>query len=151
MQVIARPEGGTLLRREPLDEDDQPRARWERAIGWGIVAVATWLVFDLLDSNHYWTLHFSQFRFGDLFLNTTTNGGDMGAHVWWPKFLADHWFSWNPFEMRLSGWAPDWYAGFPVGQYYFPLPALLIWVLNTVPFVPYNVAFKLVTVTGPLL
>ncbi len=151
MQAIARPKGGTLPRREPLDEDDQPRALWERAIGWGIVAVATWLVFCVLDSNHTWTIHPNHFRFGDLFLNTTTNGGDMGAHVWWPKFLADHWFSWNPFEMRLSGWAPDWYAGFPVGQYYFPLPALMVWVLDTVPFVPYNVAFKLVTVTGPLL
>jgi hypothetical protein len=151
IKASARPEGGTLLRREPLDEDDQPRARWERAIGWGIVAIATWLVFCLLDANHNWTIHLGHFRFGDLFLNTTTNGGDMGAHVWWPKFLADHWFSWNPLEMRLSGWAPDWYAGFPVGQYYFPLPALMIWVLDTVPFVPYNVAFKLVTVTGPLL
>ncbi len=151
MQAIARPKGGTLPRRDPLDEDDQPRALWERAIGWGIVAVATWLVFCVLDSNHTWTIHPNHFRFGDLFLNTTTNGGDMGAHVWWPKFLADHWFSWNPFKMRLSGWAPDWYAGFPVGQYYFPLPALMVWVLDTVPFVPYNVAFKLVTVTGPLL
>ena len=151
MQATARPEIDTRPRRKPLDEDDQPRARWERAVGWGIVAVATWLVFCLLDSNHNWTIHFSDWRFGDLFLNTTTNGGDMGAHVWWPKFLADHWFSWNPFEMRLSGWAPDWYAGFPVGQYYFPLPALMIWILDTVPFVPYNVAFKLVTVSGPLL
>ena len=30
--------------------------------------------------------------FGDLFANTTTNGGDMGAHVWWPWFLTHHWF-----------------------------------------------------------
>ena len=69
----------------------------------------------------------------------------MGAHVWWPKFLADNWFP----KFRLSGWAPDWYAGFPVGQYYFPVPALMIWVLNVV--MPYNVAFKLVTVSGPLM
>ncbi len=150
------------LPRVTRDEDDQTRARWERSIGWAIVAIATFLVFALLDSHHnfghfkwqsnvlpWW--NFSHFRWGDLFLNTTTNGGDMGAHVWWPKFLEDHWFSFNPLDMRLSGWAPDWYAGFPVGQYYFPLPALAIWLLDTLPGVPYNVAFKLVTVSGPLL
>ncbi len=69
----------------------------------------------------------------------------MGAHVWWPKFLSDNWFP----KFRLSGWAPDWYAGFPVGQYYFPVPALMIAALNLV--MPYNVAFKLVTVSGPLM
>ena len=65
-------------------------------------------------------------HFGDLFANTTTNGGDMGAHVWWPWFLEHHWFP----KVRLSGWAPDWYAGFPVGQYYFPLPALMVALLD---------------------
>ena len=63
---------------------------------------------------------------GDLFRNTTTNGGDMGAHVWWPWFLEHNWFP----KLRLSGWAPDWYAGFPVGQYYFPVPALMVALLN---------------------
>ena len=46
----------------------------------------------------------------------------MGAHVWWPWYLEEHWFG----QFRLSGWSPDWYAGFPVGQYYFPLPAVLV-------------------------
>ncbi len=87
------------------------------------------------------------FHFGYLFANTTTNGGDMGAHVWWPWYLEHHWFP----KLRLSGWSPDWYAGFPVGHYYFPFPALLIALLDKIPFVPYNVAFKLVTVSGPLL
>jgi len=128
-----------------LDEDDQPRALWERAMGWAIVALCTWLVFTIIDPAHSFTLNLSHFHFGDLFKNTTANGGDMGAHVWWPKFLADNWFP----KFRLSGWAPDWYAGFPVGQYYFPVPALMIWVLKVV--MPYNVAFKLVTVSGPLM
>ena len=130
---------------ESLDEDDRPRALWERATGWVIVAICTWLVFCIMDAGHHWTLVPGNFRFGDLFRNTTPNGGDMGAHVWWPKFLADNWFP----KFRLSGWAPDWYAGFPVGQYYFPVPALLIWALKVV--MPYNVAFKLVTVSGPLM
>src|SRR6266511_2813546 len=44
---------------------------------------------------------------------------------------------------RIAGWAPDWYAGFPAGQFYFPFPALLIVALDTL--VPYSIAFKLVT------
>ncbi len=128
-----------------LDEDDQPRALWERALGWLVVAVCTWLVFCIIDPNHNFTPALNHFKFGDLFRNTTANGGDMGAHVWWPKFLIDHWFP----KFRLAGWAPDWYAGFPVGQYYFPVPALMVWALQVV--MPYNVAFKLVTVSGPLM
>ncbi|HVM39650.1 MAG TPA: hypothetical protein VM618_02585 [Acidimicrobiia bacterium] len=80
-----------------------------------------------------------------LFRDTTTNGGDTGAHVWWPAYMRDHVFP----KLRLSGWAPDWYAGFPVGHFYFPIPALLIVALDVVA--PYNVAFKLVTVMGPVL
>lgn len=80
-----------------------------------------------------------------LLRDTTTNGGDTGAHVWWPAFLRDHLLpSW-----RISGWAPDWYAGFPVGFFYFPLPALFVVLLDVL--LPYNVAFKLVTAAGPVL
>lgn len=134
-----------ILAPRSLDEDDQPRALWERAMGWAVVVVCTFLVLCIIDPAHHWTWNPAQFRFGDLFRNTTANGGDMGAHVWWPKFLIDNWFP----KFRLSGWAPDWYAGFPVGQYYFPVPALMIWALQVV--MPYNVAFKLVTVAGPLM
>lgn len=76
--------------------------------------------------------------------NTTPSGGDMGAHVWWPAYLRDHLLPW-----RLAGWSPDFYAGFPAGHYYFPVPALAIVGLGLVA--PYNVAFKLVTALGPVL
>ncbi|GMU77655.1 MAG: hypothetical protein AMXMBFR46_04540 [Acidimicrobiia bacterium] len=76
--------------------------------------------------------------------DSTPAGGDMGAHVWWPAFLRDHLLPW-----RVAGWSPDFYAGFPAGQYYFPVPALAIVGLDG--FVPYNVAFKLVVVLGPVL
>jgi hypothetical protein len=79
-----------------------------------------------------------------LLRNTTTNGGDMGAHVWWPAYVRDHLLP----HWRVAGWAPDWYAGFPVGQFYFPLPSLLIIALNVV--LPYNIAFKLVSAAGPV-
>ncbi|MGH9021589.1 MAG: hypothetical protein ACRDV9_00555, partial [Acidimicrobiia bacterium] len=82
----------------------------------------------------------------DLLLrDTTTNGGDMGAHVWWPAYLRDHVLP----KLRLSGWTPDYYAGFPVGHFYFPLPAVLI-ILGDL-LVPYNIAFKLVTAAGAVL
>src|SRR3954469_6361666 len=75
-----------------------------------------------------------------LFLrNTTPNGGDLGAHVWWPAYLRDHLLPW-----RLAGWSPDFYAGFPAGQFYFPVPALGIVGLDVL--MPYNVAFKLIVV-----
>src|SRR6478609_2865657 len=74
-----------------------------------------------------------------LFLDTTTAGGDTGAHVWFPAYLRDHLLP----HFRLAGWSPDYYAGFPAGQFYFPLPALLTVFFDI--FLPYNVAFKLVT------
>src|SRR5829696_1396109 len=81
----------------------------------------------------------------DLLLrNTTPAGGDTGAHVWWPAFLRDHLLA----QGRIAGWAPDWFAGFPAGQFYFPFPALVIVALDTV--LPYNIAFKLVTALGPI-
>jgi 6-pyruvoyl-tetrahydropterin synthase related domain len=77
-----------------------------------------------------------------LLTNTTPAGGDMGAHVWGPAWLRDHLLP----HWRLSGWAPSWYDGFPALHFYFPLPSILIVLLNAV--IPYDVAFKLVTVSG---
>ena len=61
-----------------------------------------------------------------LFLNTMPAGGDMGAHVWAPWFLKNHLFP----HGRISGWAPDWYDGFPALTYYFPGPYLAIALLS---------------------
>ncbi|HEX9969721.1 MAG TPA: hypothetical protein VGB03_06250 [Acidimicrobiales bacterium] len=77
-----------------------------------------------------------------LFSNTTPAGGDMGAHVWGPAYLRDHLLP----HGRLSGWAPDWYTGFPYPTFYFPLPTLLIVLLDVV--LPYGIAMKLVSVLG---
>lgn len=79
-----------------------------------------------------------------LFRNTTPSGGDTAAHVWWPAYLRDHLLPW-----RLAGWSPDFYNGFAAGQYYFPVPALLIVITDVI--LPYNIAFKLVTALGPIL
>ena len=85
---------------------------------------------------------FVQLQPGLLFASTTPNGGDMGAHVWGPAFMRDHLLP----HGRITGWAPDWYAGFAFPTFYFPLPSLLVIALDLV--LPYQVAFKLVTVAG---
>ncbi len=80
-----------------------------------------------------------------LLANTTTNGGDLGAHVWGPAFLRDHLLP----NLRLSGWTPDWYAGFPAYQFYMVVPGLFVVALDAIG-ITYNVAFKLVSVSGLL-
>ncbi len=85
---------------------------------------------------------FIQLQPSKLFLNSTPAGGDMGAHVWQPAYLRDHLLH----HLRLTGWAPDWYAGFPSLVFYFPLPSLMIVIANVI--LPYGVAFKLVSVLG---
>ena len=77
-----------------------------------------------------------------LFANTTAAGGDMGSHVWLPQYLRDHLLP----HGRITGWANDWYNGFPALQFYFPVPSVMVVILDLV--MPYNVAFKLVTVSG---
>nr|MBA2438545.1 hypothetical protein [Acidimicrobiia bacterium] len=79
-----------------------------------------------------------------LFADTTPTGGDMGAHVWGPAYLRDHLLP----QGRLTGWAPDWYAGFPAFHFYMVVPSLLIDALDVLH--PYGVAFKLISVSGLL-
>ncbi len=79
-----------------------------------------------------------------IFEANTPTGGDMGAHVYGPAFLRDTLIP----EGRLLGWSNDWFAGFPAFYFYFPLPSLTIVLLDV--FLPYGVAFKLVTVLGLL-
>ncbi|MDQ1431974.1 MAG: hypothetical protein QOF40_2576 [Actinomycetota bacterium] len=125
------------------DDDDgglaapgpDPRLRdgFDRLDYWvGLAIVAACCIFVLLQLDPKLLLR-----------NTTIAGGDTGAHVWFPDYLRDHLLPW-----RVAGWSNDFYAGFPAGQFYFPFPAVLIVVLDL--FLPYNIAFKLVTALGPL-
>lgn len=79
-----------------------------------------------------------------IFQNNTPSGGDMGAHVLVPAYLRDNLLP----TLRVSGWSNDWFAGFPILYFYFPLPALTIVLLDTV--LAYGVAFKLATILGLL-
>ena len=59
---------------------------------------------------------------GVLFTRSTPTGGDLGAHIWGPAFLRDELIP----NFRLSGWSPDWYAGFPAYHFYMVVPMLFI-------------------------
>jgi hypothetical protein len=74
----------------------------------------------------------------------TPSGGDMAAHVAVPAYLRDVLLP----EGRILGWSQDWFAGYPVFYFYFPLPSLVIVLLDVV--LPYGVAFKIATALGLL-
>jgi hypothetical protein len=158
-----------------IDDPSHPSRRLAEVVSWVVVGLACLLVAVTLHPE--W-----------IFRNTTPTGGDMGAHVWGPAFLRDELLP----RFRLTGWTPDWYAGFPAYVFYMVVPSLAIVVLSVgtawwaapvllaalaaaavlvhrrvaspvlrtflwvclaittlavVP-VPYNVAFKVVTVAG---
>ena len=77
-----------------------------------------------------------------LFSSSLDVGGDNAGHVVTPYFLIHDLLP----QGRLTGWDPQWFDGFPLYVFYFPLPALFMAALSVV--FPYAVAFKLVTVLG---
>lgn len=87
-----------------------------------------------------WQLHPSL-----LLANTTVAGGDTGSQVGLPYYFEHGILA----HFHITGWSPWWFDGFPQYTFYFPLPAIFVAVLNLV--MPYNVAFKLITVAGSLL
>ena len=79
----------------------------------------------------------------DLLFNSAMDvGGDNAGHIVTPYYMIHDLLP----QGRLTGWDPQWFEGFPLYVFYFPLPALFVAVLS-IPF-PYAVAFKLVTVLG---
>ncbi|HVC71420.1 MAG TPA: 6-pyruvoyl-tetrahydropterin synthase-related protein [Acidimicrobiales bacterium] len=79
-----------------------------------------------------------------LLQNSTLTGGDTGAHVGLAGFLRS-----NLMPAHVTGWDPGAYDGFPLNTFYFPLPDFLAVAFSYV--IPFNIAFKLMTVLGSLL
>lgn len=77
-----------------------------------------------------------------VFSNTTTAGGDTGAHFIVPYFAKSEFFG----HFQIAGWTPIWYDGFPLFTFYFPLPSIVIALLSSA--IPYDIAFKLITLAG---
>jgi hypothetical protein len=80
-----------------------------------------------------------------LLVPTIANGGDMGSQYYAAVYLRDVLLP----SGKIVGWCPGNYAGFPLFQFYFPLPFLLMVALGTVAGLP--VAFKLVCLFGTFM
>ncbi|MEI6149050.1 MAG: hypothetical protein WCS01_08140 [bacterium] len=78
----------------------------------------------------------------DLLRDTTTVGGDTPAHNYLASHLREQLFG----HGRFISWAGGWWCGFPMFQFYFCLPYVLIALLSVA--LPFNIAFKLVSVLG---
>ncbi len=118
----------------------QALGRSFRSLGrWG---PETWITLAIVAGCVLFT--FTQLSPSDIFSSSTPAGGDMGAHVWGPAYMRDHLLP----SFRLTGWTPDWYAGFPAYQFYMVLPSLAIALLSFI--LPYGIAFKLIAVSGLL-
>ena len=85
---------------------------------------------------------FSYFKPEYLFSTTITTGGDTGSHYYTAQFMRDVLLP----QGKIAGWMMGNYAGFPVFQFYFPFPFLLMAVLSY--FIPLQISFKLITVLG---
>ena len=80
-----------------------------------------------------------------VFENNTPTGGDMGAHiVAIDTFIKD--FMPN---LQINGWSNDWFGGYPLYYFYFPLPAIITYFLNIV--FSFGIAFKIMVVMSTIL
>ena len=104
----------------PVDAPEPEAPGWIDRLASAVssVSIEGWITFVIVVGAVVFTL--AQLHPDLLFSNSTPTGGDMGAHVWGPAYLRDHLLP----HFRLSGWAPDWYAGFPIYQFYMVIPAL---------------------------
>ena len=145
MTVIAPPKtDGASELPEEIDVPKPVRSGVSKWFVVGAIAAPTLLIFLTMsgllgpifrDGQPLWRLPY-------LLIANTPTGGDMGAHVLLPKVLMENLLP----SGNLLGWSMDWYAGFPVMYFYFPLPAVTTVLLDLV--MPYGVAFKLVTIVG---
>jgi len=76
---------------------------------------------------------------------TITTGGDTASHYYTADYLRHTLLP----QGRITGWTMGNYAGFPILQFYFPLPFLLTSLLGLL--IPLQAAFKIVTLLGSLL
>ena len=116
--------------RDPDYEDSVGRTRlWD----WIPALIAFLAIYGVL---------FYFYRPNLLFSTSTTAGGDTGAYHYPLQVLIQDLLP----HFKLTGWAPGWYAGMPMFTFYFPFPFLLIAVVHWI--IPYQIAFKMVTILG---
>ena len=93
----------------------------------------------------YYSIILILLRVDLIFVNNTPTGGDMGAHVVPIKYFIENFAS----NFMISGWSNDWFAGYPLYYFYFPLPAIFTYFLNLI--FPYGIAFKIMVVGSVVL
>ncbi|HET9441181.1 MAG TPA: hypothetical protein VFO52_13475 [Longimicrobiales bacterium] len=100
---------------------------------------AWWLLLLVCAAILLWLLHAEL-----LFTATVPAGYDLTGHIMPIAELRDRLLP----QLRVHGWSAQWFAGFPLFYFYFPLPALLTALLSLV--LPLGSALKIVTVSGLL-
>jgi len=80
-----------------------------------------------------------------VFSDTTTGGGDTVGYYYMSHYIHEYLLP----KGKILGWAPGWFAGFPIFQFYFPLPFIISGILSFL--IPVHVAFKIITMLGILL
>ncbi|MBW1819514.1 MAG: hypothetical protein JRJ60_20430, partial [Deltaproteobacteria bacterium] len=104
-----------------------------------------WIYVDLLLMAAIFGFLLCYFEPRLLLLKTTTTGGDTASHYYIAHYLTEHLLP----QGKISGWCQGRLAGYPMLQYYFPLPFVLIGLLSHI--IPFQIAFKLITVLGTFL
>ena len=69
----------------------------------------------------------------------------MGAHIVPTKFFVTELFN----NFKLSGWSQDWFAGYPIYYFYFPLPPIITSLFNFV--FPFSISFKAMVLLSQVL
>ena len=80
-----------------------------------------------------------------VFSELLPTGGDMGAHIVPTKFFVTELFN----NFKISGWSQDWFAGYPVYYFYFPLPPIITSLLNFL--FPFSISFKTMVLISQVL
>ncbi|MBI2084922.1 MAG: hypothetical protein HYT71_00205 [Candidatus Aenigmarchaeota archaeon] len=88
---------------------------------------------------------FTHFKPDLVFSDTTVTGGDTGSHNYLFYYMKNSLLT----NLKLTGWSPDWYLGFPAFQFYFPIPYALGSILSN--FTHINIAVKIITLLGTFL
>ena len=52
-------------------------------------------------------------------------------------------------NFQINGWSNDWFSGYPLYYFYFPLPAIITFFFNLI--FPFGVAFKIMVVMSMIL
>ncbi|MBW2060013.1 MAG: tetratricopeptide repeat protein [Deltaproteobacteria bacterium] len=85
---------------------------------------------------------FSHLKLELILKDALVTGGDTASHYLSAVFLKEHLLP----QWRIMGWLPGNYAGFPLFQFYFPLPFLVMSLLSLV--MPMTIAFRIISLAG---